>query len=833
MLKQTGLGALLATSCLVFPFSHAFAQQAHGDQADSSATSVSEIMVQAERRSEPIQTVAAAVSVVPASQIAATNYTGLASLQYLSPSVQFNYAGGGGFEIRGVGLQTYNTSEAGEVGIVIDDVVVGMPEVTNDVPFYEALSDINHVEVLEGPQGTLFGKNAAAGVIQIVTNPPKLGVYQGDATVSYGSRNELKFNGDVNIPLNDTLAARLSVFDYSQDGAMYNFYTNSSVNNWYERGVRLKLLWQPTDKFSTTLDLYGTEFKDDANNTYTLRSCGSGTLTFLQFWSPCAIDGANGVVPSAKNYNIDANDPLDDVNTHADADLHMSYDFGFGTLTSITAMQYLSEHYSVDVDATPQSYLDIDQGGVNSTEFTQELRFTSNHAQKLEYTAGLFYYYVNTHSPNTLAGTLALEPNDSANFLDLYGGPGADLTHATTSSYAAYGQATYHVTDKFRIIAGLRYTYDDVASSQSLAPQKELNGRGLCQITYAFGDTCAPSEIPAFPPYFPTAVPFGFTTPTPPVGLRSTASNLSGKIGVEYQFTPDVMAYFTYATGYKGPAISFTQGPPFSATPFSVKPELSKDYEVGLKTQWLDRRLTLDIDAFYTQFTNFQTNTYFYDAANPALSGSILTNAGGLKTEGFEGEAEFRPTPEWTFTGNFAYSPATFTSYNIPCATGPSGAGPWVNDPIPGGPASCFTGAGGQALFSAKGYPLSDAPSWTYSLLANYRHQFGDDWRFDANFNWHWRSSAYTNTADANTIVPAYGVLGAELGLGPTNGKWRVSVWGRNLLNQYFVAGIIPTFFDDGTGTGLAHPVRGYGNVPDLIDALRTVGVKLEYHFGS
>jgi iron complex outermembrane recepter protein len=832
MLKQTGLGALLATSCLVFPCSRAFAQQVHDGQPDPSAASVSEIIVQAERRSEPLQKVAAPISVVTANQIATTNYTGLASLQYLSPSVQFNYAGGGGFEVRGVGLQTYNTSEAGEVGVVIDDVVIGMPEVTNDVPFYEALSDINHLEVLEGPQGTLFGKNAAAGVIQIVTNMPKLNDYSGDATVSYGSRNELKVNGVANIPINDTMAARISVFDYSQDGAMHNFYTNTNVGNWYERGVRLKLLWQPTDKFSSWLDLYGTQFKDDANNTYTLRSCGSGTLTGFQFWSPCAIDSPS-IHASPHNYNINANSPLTDTNAHAAVDFHMSYDFGFGTLTSITAYQYLTEHYNVDVDATPQSFLDIDTGGVNSTEFTQEFRFNSNHDQRLEYTAGLFYYYVNTHSPNTLAGTLGLEPQSSPFFLDLYGGPGADLTHATTASYAAYGQATYHVTDKLRLIGGLRYTYDDVSSSQSLAPQGQLNGKSLCQIGVLFGAGCIPTEIPAFPPFFPNAVPFNFTSPTPPVGIRTSASNLSGKIGLQYSFTPDAMAYFTYAKGYKGPAISFTQGPPFSATPFAVKPELSDDYEIGLKTQWLDRRLTLDIDAFYTQFTNFQTNTYFYDAANPALSGSILTNAGGLKTEGVEAEAEFRPTSEWTLTANFAYSPATFTSYNIPCVTGPSGAGPWVNNPIPGAGASCFTGPGGQALFSAKGYPLSDAPTWTYSLLANYRHQFGDSWRFDANVNWHWRSSAYTNTADANTIVPAYGVFGAELGIGPVDGRWRLSVWGRNLFNQYFVAGIIPTFFDDGTGTGLAHPVRGYGNVPDLVDALRTVGVKLEYHFGS
>src|SRR5580700_2558270 len=152
MIKQAGIGALLATSCLVLPAGQALAQQAtaggqpSGSGSQAGSTAVAEIMVQAERRSEPLQKVPAPVSVVSADEIKTTNYTGLASLQFLSPSVQFNYYGGGGFEVRGVGLQTYNTSEAGEVGVVIDDVVIGMPEVTNDVPFYEALSDINHLE---------------------------------------------------------------------------------------------------------------------------------------------------------------------------------------------------------------------------------------------------------------------------------------------------------------------------------------------------------------------------------------------------------------------------------------------------------------------------------------------------------------------------------------------------------------------------------------------------------------------------------------------------------------------------------------------------------------
>jgi iron complex outermembrane receptor protein len=155
-----------------------------------------------------------------------------------------------------------------------------------------------------------------------------------------------------------------------------------------------------------------------------------------------------------------------------------------------------------------------------------------------------------------------------------------------------------------------------------------------------------------------------------------------------------------------------------------------------------------------------------------------------------------------------------------------------VNSPIPGGAAACFAGPGGRPLFSAKGYPLANAPDISYTLAANYHHDFAGSYALDFNLNWNWRSSEYTVVADPNTIVPAYGLLGATLGFGPADKRWRVAVFGRNLLDQYFVSGIFPSFFDDGTNTGDAHPVRGYSSIPNP-EAYRTVGVRLDVRFGQ
>jgi len=632
----------------------------------------------------------------------------------------------------------------------------------------------------------------------------------------------VKFQDVLNIPLGDHLAARFDIFDFSQDGFEHNLYTHRTIGNYREDGIRGKLLWEPNDKLDVYVLAEYRHATNDGNGIWTLRNCGSGGAGF----SPCPIAQSYGVAPGAKNVNVADDGAILGVSQDAGGSVHIDYKLGPDTLTSVTSYYDLLENGSVDVDQTPTRYLSVDARPTHSQQITQEVRLSSPSDQFVEYTVGAFYYNLITRDENTLAGTLALEPDNSPDLLGVPG-PGASVIHVRTNSYAGFGQATFHVTDKFRVIGGLRYTDDTVTSAQNM-----IAVPGVCQIAFAFGGPCTPATYAPFPPYFPNGnTPFSL--PTIPIGTTSHASNLSGKVGVEYSFTHDVMAYASYAKGYKGPAVGYNPTEGYEVTPIRVNPETSTDYEIGLKSQWLDRRITLNADAFYTQFKNFQAQTYMYDAANPALSAFVLDNAGGLQTAGFELDSDFRPTSEWTLSASFTYAPTKFTQYDVPCTQEPAGAGPLVNPPTPGGAASCFADPHtGALLFSAKGYPLANAPRYAYVLSADYRHEFGNDLVFDADLNWNWRSEEYTVIADPNTINPAYGLLGGELGVGSANGRWKVSVFGRNLLNQYFVSGIFPSFFDNGAGTGNPHPVQGYSNIPNP-EAMRTVGVKLDVKFGA
>lgn len=830
MRKLKLAAALFATSSLTLLALPAMAQSAPPPATQASPPTpntdqsggVAQVVVRAERREESLQKVPLAVSVVGVNQLKATNFTGLTDLQYLTSSVQFNNYQGGGFEIRGIGTQSFNTSEEQEVAVVIDDVVQATPETNLSPPFYEALSDINHIEVLKGPQGTLFGKNSSAGVLQIITNRPQPGQFTDQIAASYGTHNEVKLNDIVNIPLGDKLTARVDAFDYNEDGIETNAYTRERIGNWKEYGVEGKLLWQPADRLDVYFigDYRGAS--NDANGIWTLRNCGSGDGAFY----PCQIVEAAGIAPGPKNLAVDDAGQIISKSNNWGGSMHVDYRLPDGpTLSSITAFYSLQELGSVNVDQTPTNYLSLDARPTHSQQFTQEFRISSPAGSQLEYTAGLYYYYVHVRDQDTLAGTLGLEPSDSQVLLGIPG-PGASVIHVQSQSFAGYGQLTWHVTDQLRLIGGARFTYDTVKSAQQMTAQPDV-----CQIAYAFGAPCYPATYPVFPPYFPTGnTPFSL--PTIPIGTTINATNLSGKVGVQYDFTPAIMGYATVSRGYKGPAVGYNPTEGFEVTPIAVKPETSWDYEAGLKTRLFDDRLVLNVDAFYTQYTNFQAQTYLYDQADPALSAFVLDNAGGLKTEGFEADAQYRPVHDLTFTGSFTYAPARFTKYSVPCTTGPAGAGPWVNQPIPGGPAACVAGPGGQLLFNAAGYPLSNAPDYSYMLAADYHHDFAGGYTFTANVNWNWRSSEYTVVADPNTIVPAYGLLGGSLGIGPTDGRWKLSVFGRNLLNQYFVSAIFPSFFDDGTDSGLAHPIRGYSNIPNP-EAERTIGVRLDAKFGG
>lgn len=766
--------------------------------ADPAPTS-GDIIVTAQRRAQRLQDVPIAISVVSSDSLAKSNFTTVADLQYLSPGVNFNSNFGGGFNLRGVGTQSLLVTAEQSVGLVIDDVVQGLPEVSFAGPSYQSLGDIDRIEVLKGPQGTLFGKNSSAGVIQIITKKPVLNENTMDGTFSYGSRNEVNVDAAANVALGDNAAFRVDGIVQRRDGFVKNLYNGEDLWAYQRQGIRGKLLWKPTSTLNILLSADYRHAEDNANGQWTLRNCGSGFGTF----KACTVDAPYGVVASPTNLNVAVDgDNHTRQNTYTFSG-RIDYQIGNATLTSITAYRKLTQGISVDTDGSARPIYSKNVNYSGGSQFTQELRLNGK-ASIFDYTLGGFYYDARPFQTGINGGTLNLEPDTSTTLLSLTAiGPFASYGYpvdveSKVKSYAAFGQLEAKITNGLKLIGGLRYTHDDVSQAISY-----FDVGYVCRSAFALGGTC-------------------HTGPIPPVDHASTsAGKVTYKITAQYNFTPNINIYASYGTGYKGPLISYPANQPQQ----QVRPETSKSYEIGLKASLFNQRVVFNIDAFKVDYSDFQGQQR---VGTPPTQYYTTTNAGGLQTKGIEADLSLRVTPNFTLAANGAYIPTKFTEFAVQCYdryTNPATPVGQCTYLQPGQPSTA------ALQFNAAGYPLVYSPKYSFVVRGDYSLPVANDMTVDIHADYNWRSSVYGVVADPNSVVPSYGLVNAQLGFGAADGSWRVAVFARNLLDKYFVAGIFRTPLDAGTYGSTPLSTLGYSNIPAL-DSSRTIGGKLSVAFG-
>lgn len=800
--------ALLAGASLIAIACPAAAQDGTQTDQGSPATTAEttprapgEIIVTAQRREQSQQDVPVSISVVSSEALAQSNLTTIADVQFLAPGVNYNANFGGGFNIRGVGTQSLLMSAEQSVALIIDDVIQGLPEVSFAGPSYQSLVDIERIEVLKGPQGTLFGKNSSAGVIQIITANPKLGQRTLDGSLSYATKNEVNAESVINLPLGETAALRVAGGLQRRDGFVQDLF--SGEDRWaYERySVRGKLLWEPTADLSVLLTGEYRYLTDNANGLWTFRNCGSGFGAF----NPCEEVEPYGIEAGPENLEV-ATDGQSYTRQKAYAfSGRVDYDLGNATLTSITAYRHLRQPISLDTDVTPSAIYSRNENISGGTQFTQELRVNGD-AGIFNYTLGGFFYDARPFQKGMNGGTLGFLPDDTETLVSLnaigpYSGDGyGSWVKAKIRSYALFGQVEAVVTPDLTLIAGGRYTHDDVRQVIDY-----FDVPWLCRVTFAFGQSC-----------------HGLSLPLSSGESRVKASKFTYKLTAKYDITPDINVYATYATGYKGPMISH----PANQPQLLLRPELSKSYELGLKGELFDRALAFNLALFKVDYDDFQGQqrvgvapTFYY----------TTTNAGGLQTKGVEADMAWRVTPELTLAGNVAYIPTKFTEFAVQCYdryTNPATTPGECNYVQPGLP------AGTPPQFNAAGYPLTYSPKWTWGLRGNYETDVGNDLTFNASASFSYRSSTYGVVADDNSINPGYGLLNGQISIGRYDDRWRLSVFARNLLDKYFVAGIFRTPLDSGTDNSTPLSTIGYSNIPAM-DSSRTVGIKLSYSFGN
>ncbi|MFT3727897.1 MAG: TonB-dependent receptor [Terricaulis sp.] len=746
--------------------------QSSGASASTSTddTATEEIIVTAEKRTERLIDAPVAVSSVNADQLQRQNITQLTDL---SRAVA-NFGENG--SIRGVTTSGAARSSEGAIAVVLDGVNLGHPAV--DSPQISSLFDLERVEVLAGPQGTLFGTNASGGVINVISRAPNPDYFEAIAHVDAGSFNYQREQLTLNIPLMANMAVRVGLHHDTDEGIVENVITGDKRES-FDWGGRARLLWEPNNNL--TINLIG-EYDRGGNNGQNDIANGNAPTPALQ-----ARLAACGITPSLSN---EENCPLGvaDIpqrDIKALVSLQADYDLNGYTLTSISAysrhtrgsFSYIG--FGGDSDFLSENILDTNLTPEADRILSQELRITSPADQPVEFVAGLFYSTTSQHDQVIQGGGLGLPLSLLLPFPPFSIGR-VNVIDIDQRSFAAFGQTTIHVTDALSLIAGARYSDDRLEDVSTSATGADL-------LTYGFS---------------PLSPALGFILA--PVDERATTHNFSWKLGAQYQLSHDVMTYFTATRGYKGPAVNDQASPPI--TQAIIAPEIPMNYELGLKGSFLDNRLVATAALFYDKIEHFQTSVFTPATPSNPIPGFSQGNAPYIITKGVELNLLGRPTDDLSFNFGVLYNPANYaSSFLVAC-----------NPTQTAGVGAC-SAAGTTSPVSQ----LAGAPKWRVVLNGEYTHDLSTGAIGFIQGDLTYQSAVFTGaTPDPVSHLPESWLLGGRIGVRSQDGHFGISLFGRNLLDQDDprISRDVLSGFDGGGPNALwVSPVRG-----------RTFGVSLD-----
>lgn len=689
----------------------AIATASNAQEANKKSTSetVAEVVVTASKRSERLQDVPIAVSVVGEERLNQQNITSAADLSRAAPAIT---AGVDQIRVRGIGTFSFARSSEASVGVVLDGVALA-----NAGPVSPQLFDVARVEVLAGPQGTLFGRNASAGLINIVTNAPDPTAASGNAHVDVGERNFRTARVVGNLPVSDNAALRVTGSFVRQPQVLKNVI-NDEWNRQEAVNGRARFLWKPSDAISVNIIGDYTRAFQKAGGWAVYKSTPGSGLT--QQLTAC------GVTPSLDNYKSCATGGSYDTSKVWGYSGQVDWDLGQLTLVAQTAYRGYDGKSGGDADSSPRNILDINGGSRKIRNFSQELRLVSPGGQRFDFVAGLYFFNSEQDYTGDQAGTLGLVPPPL-----VLGQTFA--TNARSRSYAAFSQATWNVSEDFRLVGGLRLNRDEVVA----ATTRRVHPGALS----AFGSLL-------------------------PVSATAKDDSISYRIGAQYDVAEHSMAYLTYNRGYKGPAIN--DQAPSIALPLLVRPEVPKAWELGLKSEILDRRVAVNIAAFHTKVIDFQTQYY-----DPAIPGYVFGNAPSLTTKGVQVELFGRITPDLDVNLGAIYTDATYgKGYLVSCSQTQTAA------------QGCFAVTGGTAQ-DASGTRLSGTPKFKLSGNTEYRWPLGDRYEGYVQADFVYTTKIYYGQGfDPYNSTGEHTVVGARIGARTVDGRLGASIFVRNLFDE-------------------------------------------------
>ncbi|MGQ3048547.1 MAG: TonB-dependent receptor [Niveispirillum sp.] len=736
---------LMATTMLAAAMMPAQAQQ-----ADDSLV-LEEIVVTAQKRAERLQDVPLAVSALSADALANSQVSSTAGVAALVPSLTYTQSTSdlnNNVRIRGVGTALFNAGLESAVSFVVDGVVM-----SRQGQGFQDLIDVERVEVLRGPQGTLFGKNATAGVINIVTKRPSRD-FEGVAEIGIAEQGEYRARASVSGPISETVGARLTGYYTDNRGYVYDYGRGEHVYGGRDVGVRGKVEWQATENLNF---LFTADLRDSESD------CCQPIPYLTTNSVLAAIRGP--VVASSENRTVSSGDTRTFANSdQAGGSVEANLDLGDHVLTSVTAVRNWKIENNVDVDgfnsATPlylpfgNGYFGVNGGTADISQFTQELRLASAANQPLTYTFGLFYFNLDLDRAFTRRVGGCVTPGTA------FGQPCAtsffsSSNHAAntkTDNYAAFGQVEYELTDALSAFAGFRLQREKVSYSGT-----------------RFGTA----------PYAGDRLLFAAST-----GSGSVSdTDLSGKAGLKYEIDRDAQTYFTWSRGYKGQGYDVELTANF-ANQTPVRPETVNSYELGWKQQALNGRLILNSALFYAKYQDLQVQSTI------APNVSVPTNAGSSVSKGAEIEFQARATSALSINGGVTYLDAKFDADRIACAlpaqatalTLATGAAEPAN--------SCFR-LGNGTVQNVRGGDLPNAPRWRGNINVRYEDEIATDWNGFAQVGFNTQSgTTFSLEQDAGLTQGGYSTVDLSVGVLSQDDRYQLTLYVRNLTDKHFATGM-------------------------------------------
>jgi iron complex outermembrane receptor protein len=689
-------------------------------QAQSASIGVEEIIVTATRRSQDLQKVAGTVQALPAKTLEQLGITSVLQLTNVVPGFTVVPTGGNNLYLRGIGTNSAGYNEA-QVAVYLDGLYLANPA----MGIY-SFNNIDQIEVLKGPQGTLYGRNVTAGLVSVKTRDPG-SVLRVDASIGYANYDTFTQNFYISTPITDTLAANVAVYNSKQnDGWGKNLFTGRDIYKSRETGVETKLKWEPTPATKVTAT-----FVYDTNN----RDSG------LNFQVVPGTTANDGTTYSGK-YNTRAR-----VVTQAPFNayiglLKIQHELDFANLTSLTGYQ-TSRQRPVFPANTAQLGQPLAGQGTTFLSFRQRNRTWSQELQlaskpsddRLDWLLGAFYYNDNTTIEATTFGTCVAglcAPGGAA--------PNILTGKPTTRSYSGFADVSYRVFDATHLTVGLRYTDETKGLSGSTVPLAGF-----------------PNSVTTLPPstvIYP-GQPFG-TNPGIPTKLHFT--KLTYRFVLAQDIGSNVRAYISNNLGFKSGA--------FNANVFSnnpVRPETLDAYEAGVKAQLFDRKLRLNVAYFYYDYKDVQLRS----TAPPAPAGTaILQNVAAVRSKGVDVDFSLVPTAGLTINGGFEILDAKYTRFPGATCSSPGPTGRVVS-------VSCDL-SGRKVAYAA---PFSATLGFTYNLDTT----FGG-LSIAANLN---HAKRHTLQPDGSIIAPTANLVDSSITWTSPDKHYDVRLYARNLTNEY------------------------------------------------